>query len=112
MPKILERTCFFNESFKTSWFSFIFDLKKQLTEKNISIDLSDTAKKWLSLKGFSEIYGARPLERLIKLKIKEPIADYLLSNSSKSQILIKISLGDNNKLKFNFITEKRKEKII
>ena len=63
--------------------------------------------------GYSEIYGARPLARLIQLKIKEPIADYLLSNSPKSKILIKINLEkNNNKLRFNFITEKKKEKII
>ena len=83
-----------------------------MKEKNISIELSTDVKNFLVKNGYSEIYGARPLARLIQLKIKEPIADYLLSNSSKSKILIKISIGDNNKLKFNFITEKRKEKII
>ena len=83
-----------------------------MKEKNISIELSTDVKNFLVKNGYSEIYGARPIARLIQLKIKEPIADYLLSNSSKSKILIKINLGDNNKLKFNFITEKRKEKII
>jgi len=91
---------------------FIGQLSNSLKEKNISIELSKDVKNFLVKNGYSEIYGARPLARLIQLKIKEPIADYLLSNSSKSKILIKISLGDNNKLKFNFITEKRKEKII
>ena len=80
---------------------FIFDLKKQLTEKNISIDLSDTAKKWLSLKGFSEIYGARPLERLIKLKIKEPIANHILSHNFTCGGTIKIKLMNSN-LSFDF----------
>lgn len=80
---------------------FIFDLKKQLTEKNISIDLSDTVKKWLSLKGFSEIYGARPLERLIKLKIKEPIANHILSHNFTCGGTIKIKLMNSN-LSFDF----------
>ena len=91
---------------------FIGQLSNSLKEKNISIELSKDVKNFLVKNGYSEIYGARPLARLIQLKIKEPIADYLLSNSSKSKILIKIILGNNNKLKFNFITEKRKEKII
>ena len=91
---------------------FIGQLDNSLKEKNISIELSKDVKNFLVKNGYSEIYGARPLARLIQLKIKEPIADYLLSNSSKSKILIKVILGDNNKLKFNFITEKRKEKII
>ena len=73
----------------------------------------DEAQTFLVKNGYSEIYGARPLARLIQLKIKEPIADYLLSNNTKSKILIKINLEkNNNKLKFNFITEKKKEKII
>ena len=70
------------------------------------------SKNFLVKNGYSEIYGARPLARLIQLKIKEPIADYLLSNNPKSRILIKINLENNNKLKFDFVTEKKKEKII
>ena len=81
--------------------------------KKISIEISKSVKNFLVRKGYSEIYGARPLARLIQLKIKEPIADYLLSNNPKSKIIIKINLEkNNNKLKFNFITEKKKEKII
>ena len=36
----------------------------------------------------------------------------LLSNNTKSRTLIKIDLENNNKLKFDFVTEKKKEKII
>jgi ATP-dependent Clp protease ATP-binding subunit ClpA len=91
---------------------FIAQLKSRLKEKNISIEISKSVKNFLVKNGYSEIYGARPLARLIQLKIKEPIADYLLSNNPKSRILIKINLENNNKLKFDFVTEKKKEKII
>jgi len=92
---------------------FINQLDINLKEKNISIKLSEDVRNYLVKNGYSETYGARPLARLIQLKIKEPIADYLLSNSPKSKILIKINLEkNNNKLRFNFITEKKKEKII
>ena len=92
---------------------FIFDLEAQLAEKNISIELSDRTRKWLVIKGFSEVYGARPLARLIKLKIKEPIADYILSNRFNYGETIKIQLI-NNKLSFdfkNFKNSKKKKKI-
>ena len=91
---------------------FITQLKSRLKERNISIEISKSVKNFLVKNGYSEIYGARPLARLIQLKIKEPIADYLLSNNPKSRILIKINLENNNKLKFDFVTEKKKEKII
>ena len=91
---------------------FIGQLEYRLSKKNASVLLSEDVKNFLVTNGYSEIYGARPLARLIQLKIKEPIADYLLSNSIKSKILIKITLAENNKLKFDFKTEKKKEKII
>ena len=91
---------------------FITQLKSRLKERNISIEISKSVKNFLVKNGYSEIYGARPLARLIQLKIKEPIADYILSNNPKSRILIKINLENNNKLKFDFVTEKKKEKII
>ena len=98
---------------KESIDKFINQLGSSLKEKNISIALSEDVKDYLVKNGYSQTYGARPLTRLIQLKIKEPIADYLLSSKLKTKILIKIDLEkNNNKLKFNFITEKKKEKII
>jgi len=92
---------------------FINQLEDNLKEKNISIILDSNVKNFLVKNGYSEIFGARPLSRLIQLKIKEPIADYLLSNSKfKSKILIRVNMIGNDKLKFNFITEKKKEKLI
>ena len=92
---------------------FINQLEDNLKEKNISITLDSKVKDFLVKNGYSEIFGARPLSRLIQLKIKEPIADYLLSNSKcKSKILIKVNMLENNKLKFNFITKKKKEKLL
>ena len=80
---------------------FIFDLEAQLAEKNISIELSDRTRKWLVIKGFSEVYGARPLARLIKLKIKEPIANHILSHNFTCGGTIKIKLMNSN-LSFDF----------
>jgi len=89
---------------------FISQFKNRLKEKNISMEISKDVKKYLVINGFSDVYGARPLARLIQLKIKEPIADYLLSNNnSKSNSLIKITIDNKNKLKFNFLPIKKKE---
>ena len=90
---------------------FIFDLEAQLAEKNISIVISDKTRNWLAIKGFSETYGARPLARLIKLKIKEPIADYMLSHKINKGGTVKIKLNNNNNISFDFINFKNKQKI-
>ena len=91
---------------------FIKQLENTLLKRNVSINVNNNVMNFLVTKGFSDIYGARPISRLIQSKIKEPIADYLLSNNSKKKININIELDKNNKLKFDFKKSSKKEKII
>jgi ATP-dependent Clp protease ATP-binding subunit ClpA len=57
---------------------FIAELREQLDEKKVSLELTEAARKWLSLKGFDRLYGARPMARLVQQKIKEKLAEELL----------------------------------
>jgi len=58
-------------------------LDGQLAEKNISIGLSNSAKDYLIEEGYDRKFGARPLERLIQKKIKEPLADEIIFGKLK-----------------------------
>ena len=60
---------------------FIMQLEVQLSDKNVSIVLSDNARDWLAKNGYDKIYGARPLARLIQDSIKKPLAEELLFGS-------------------------------
>jgi ATP-dependent Clp protease ATP-binding subunit ClpA len=57
---------------------FVNEVRAQLVEKNVEIEVKDSAREWLCAKGFDKLYGARPMSRLIQQKIKEPLADELL----------------------------------
>lgn len=57
---------------------FIGELREQLQEKQVTLELTESARKWLSLKGFDRLYGARPMARLVQQKIKEKLAEELL----------------------------------
>merc|ERR1712146_206354 len=57
---------------------FIMQLEAQLSDKGVSIMLSDEARNWLAKKGYDKVFGARPLNRLIQEKIKKPLAEELL----------------------------------
>ncbi len=57
---------------------FITELEVQLHEKNITLEISHQAKKWLIQKGFNQALGARPMVRLISDKIKKPLAHEVL----------------------------------
>jgi len=67
---------------------FIHELNQQLRSKRIYVTLTDAARKWLSIHGHDERYGARPLSRLIQERIKDPLADVLLF--AKGQKMAKI----------------------
>lgn len=68
--------------------SFLEDLLK---ERHISVAINDDAKKWLAKNGFDEMYGARPLRRLIQKEIQNKIAKMILAGEIKDRDTIKLS---------------------
>jgi ATP-dependent Clp protease ATP-binding subunit ClpA len=57
---------------------FIDELRAQLLEQNVRVELRETARAWLARHGFDPQYGARPMARLIQTKIRAPLAEELL----------------------------------
>jgi ATP-dependent Clp protease ATP-binding subunit ClpA len=57
---------------------FIDELRAQLVEKNVAIELRESARAWLARNGFDNLFGARPMARLIQSKVKEPLAEEIL----------------------------------
>ena len=56
-------------------------LEKRLSERQISLQVSDKAIKWLADNGFDGVFGARPLKRLITTAVEDKIADMILSGN-------------------------------
>jgi len=50
----------------------------QLSAKNVSLQLTDKARSWLAKKGYDELFGARPLGRLLQRKVRQPLAEQIL----------------------------------
>jgi ATP-dependent Clp protease ATP-binding subunit ClpA len=57
---------------------FVMQLEAQLADRHVTIETSDEAADWLAKNGFDELYGARPLARVIQENIKKPLADEIL----------------------------------
>jgi len=55
------------------------ELRERLADQRIELSVDDAALKWLALKGFDAIYGARPLKRLIQTAVQTPLASAILS---------------------------------
>jgi ATP-dependent Clp protease ATP-binding subunit ClpB len=76
------------------------NLETTLGKRNISIELDEKARSWISDNGYDPIYGARPLKRLIQREIQNQLAKLLISGELKDGNKIFITLEDD-KLKFN-----------
>ncbi len=57
---------------------FLLELKNMITDKNVTMEISDEALDWLVDKGFNKKMGARPLQRVIDKEIKRPLSRELL----------------------------------
>ena len=85
------------------------ELLKISEERNITIKLTENAKKYLIDKGFDPKYGARQIKRVLRRYVVDPIAEQLLkgkfSDGSKIQVTKK-----GKKLEFSQLEEKQKKK--
>ena len=53
-------------------------VRKELSEKNISLEATDAAKEHLGEKGYDPNFGARPLRRLIQDVVEDKLSEELL----------------------------------
>jgi ATP-dependent Clp protease ATP-binding subunit ClpB len=54
-------------------------LARRLTDRRITLEVTDAAREWLSLTGYDPAYGARPLRRLVQTQIGDQLAKELLA---------------------------------
>ena len=54
-------------------------LRKLLKEHNITFEITDDAKEFLATRGFNPIYGARPLKRVIRQLVENPLSKLILA---------------------------------
>jgi len=55
------------------------DLRKRLEERKITLELTENLKVWLVEKGYDPEYGARPLRRVIRKYIEEPLSEAVIA---------------------------------
>ena len=76
------------------------DTRKSLSDKNISMEVTDNAKKFLLDKGTDIKYGARPLRRAIQRYLEDELSDMILRGELLNGQTVNVCLQDD-KLSFN-----------
>jgi ATP-dependent Clp protease ATP-binding subunit ClpC len=71
------------------------EVHSNLIEHGVDMEVSDTAKNWLSEKGYDRHFGARPLRRVIQDNIEDKLSDALLSGKIKPATTVVIDLQDD-----------------
>ncbi len=67
-------------------------VSKQLGEKDLKLEVTDAAKDFLGEKGYDEVYGARPLRRVIQSMVEDKLSDSVLRGEFRPGDTIVIDL--------------------
>ncbi|BFM07188.1 ATP-dependent Clp protease ATP-binding subunit ClpA [Halioxenophilus aromaticivorans] len=81
---------------KTVVDKFLVELQTQLDEKKVVLNISEEARQWLAENGYDEQMGARPMARLIKEKLKKPLAELVLFGDLADGGTVDIDVEDND----------------
>ena len=73
----------------------INNIEKRLADRNIKLLFSKQALDWIIDNGYDEIYGARPLKRLLKRELENKLAFAILSGEIEDNQMINVNLVDN-----------------
>jgi ATP-dependent Clp protease ATP-binding subunit ClpB len=76
-------------------------VQKQLSEKEITLVVSEEAKDWLAQTGYDVTYGARPLKRVIQKYLVNPLAQELLAGNFSNGDTVRVNIGPRVGLVFS-----------
>ena len=70
-------------------------LRALLADRDIAIELDDSACAWLANTGYDPVYGARPLKRVIQRHLQNPLATLILEGAVAPGETVRVSAGDD-----------------
>jgi len=79
-------------------------LQRRLADREMRLEVSDTALDHLGEAGFDPVYGARPLKRAIRAQLENPLAQAILEGRFAPGDIIAVGLGQEG-LDFERVVE-------
>ncbi len=68
-------------------------LRKLLADRQIALELDESAREWLAEAGYDPTYGARPLKRVIQRSLQDKLAGLLLEGQVKDGERLLVTAG-------------------
>ncbi len=85
---------------------FVMQLEAQLSDRRVTISLTDRAREILADNGYDPVMGARPLARVVQEKIKKPLAEELLFGDLRNGGSVDVD-AEGKELTFKIQPEKK-----
>lgn len=70
--------------------TMVKELQDGLSERDVTLILTDEAKQKLAEMGYSATFGARPLRRVLQDQVEDQISDLLLDNPEVKQLTVNV----------------------
>ena len=70
-------------------------LRKRMSERELSLDITPVAKDYIVDNGYDPIYGARPLKRFIQSNVETLLAKKILSDNVAPGTTLTVDVGEN-----------------
>ncbi|MDN6400138.1 MAG: AAA family ATPase, partial [Brachybacterium sp.] len=73
----------------------IQEVAERLRERRITLEVDESATRWLAAEGFDPLYGARPLKRLVQKEIGDGLARLILRGQVQDGQSVAVSAGED-----------------
>ena len=70
-------------------------LRRLLKDQELELEVTPDAKEFLATRGYNPVYGARPLKRVIRQLVENPLSKMILSQNFLSGDKVKIDVADD-----------------
>ena len=69
-------------------------VQRLLSDRKVTLALSEAARQWLGRVGYDPVYGARPLKRAVQRYLQDPLADLILRGEVKDGATVSVDEGE------------------
>ncbi|MFN7309738.1 MAG: AAA family ATPase, partial [Vampirovibrionales bacterium] len=70
-------------------------IQGRLASQLLTLDLSDAAIEWLARRGYDPVYGARPLQRVLRQYVENPLATAILKQNLAPESVVHMDVNDD-----------------
>ena len=83
----------------------IAGLTRRMAEQGIGLELTDKGRDWLAESGYDPVYGARPIKRIIRRALQNPLAQKILAGEVATGDIVSVTVGEGG-----LVIERKKTK--